>query len=240
MPGSPMPDSGRLLVMIAAIARLLDGLGHVAVGAASPLPAAAALLARELSGSRLIVSILGSERHNPFTDGGRELFDCAAQGRLDAFFLSGVQIDASGAVNLLGLGPAEALSRRFLGNFGAPYLASLVPNVILFRTDHAPRTLVETVDFVTAPGREGRRLVTDRGVFVVRDRRFALESRHDGESLEALRAATGFRFAVAPGASVTPGPDARMRDLLKETVAGEMAEIYPAFAARLADALEAA
>jgi glutaconate CoA-transferase, subunit B len=240
MGGSPMPEPGRLLVMIAAIARLLDGLGHVAVGAASPVPAAAALLARELSGSRLIVSILGSERHNPFTDGGRELFDCAAQGRLDAFFLSGVQIDASGAVNLLGLGSPEALSRRYLGNFGAPYLASLVPNVILFRTDHGPRTLVETVDFVTAPGREGRRMVTDRGVFVVRDGRFVLESRHDGETLDGLAMATGFKFAVASSASVTPAPDARMRALLKETVAGEMAEIYPAFAARLADALRTA
>jgi glutaconate CoA-transferase, subunit B len=235
-----MPEPGRLLVMIAAIARLLEGSRHVAVGAASPVPAAAALLARELSGSRLIVSILGSERDNPFTDGGRELFDCAAQGRLDAFFLSGVQIDASGAVNLLGLGAPEALSRRFLGNFGAPYLGSLVPNVILCRTDHGPRTLVETVDFVTAPGREGRRMVTDRGVFVVRDGRFVLESRHDGETLDALRAATGFEFAVAPTASITPGPDARMLELLKETVAGEMADIYPAFAARLADALKAA
>ncbi len=235
-----MPEPDRLLVMIAAIARLLEGLRHVAVGAASPVPAAAALLARELSASRLIVSILGSERHNPFTDGGRELFDCAAQGRLDAFFLSGAQIDASGAVNLLGLGRPAALSHRFMGNFGAPYLASLVPGVILFRTDHGPRTLVEKVDFVTAPGREGRRLVTDRGVFVVASGRFVLESRHEGESLEALRAATGFEFAVLPDASVTPGPDAQMRALLKETVAGAMGEVYPAFAARLGDALRTA
>ena len=30
---------------------------------------------------------------NFFTDGGRELFDCAGQGRIDVFFLSGAQID---------------------------------------------------------------------------------------------------------------------------------------------------
>ena len=30
--------------------------------------------------ARMRVSVLGSERHNPFTDGGVELFDCAAQG----------------------------------------------------------------------------------------------------------------------------------------------------------------
>ena len=228
-----MPERERLLVMIAAIARLLSGMRHVAVGAASPVPAAASLLARELAGRELTVSILGSEQHNPFTDGGRELFDCAAQGRLDAFFLSGVQIDATGAVNLLGLGDPKAPARRFLGNFGAPYLASLVPNVILCRTDHGPKSLVEKVDFVTAPGREGRRLLTDRAVFVVENGRFVLQSRHPGETPEALRAATGFSFAEAPDAGLTEGPNAAMRQRLEGPVAEAMRDIYPALAAQL-------
>jgi glutaconate CoA-transferase subunit B len=228
-----MPDKARLTLMIAAIARRLDGLRHVAVGAASPVPAAAALLAQALAGGRLTVSILGAEQHNPFTDGGRELFDCAAQGRLDAFFLSGAQIDATGAVNLLGLGDKAALRRRFMGNFGAPYLAALVPNVILFRTDHGPATLVEKVDFVTAPGHEGRILVTDRAVFVVRDGRFVLASRHPGETVAGLRAATGFAFEVAADAGTTEGADDRMRALLDGPVRAAMREIYPAFADRL-------
>jgi glutaconate CoA-transferase, subunit B len=232
-----MIEPDRLLTMIAAIARLLEGLRHVAVGASSPLPAAATLLARELAQGRLIVSILGAERHNPFTDGGRELFDCAAQGRLDAFFLSGAQIDATGAVNLLGLGTPEALSRRFMGNFGAPYLASLVPNVILFRTDHGIRTLVEKVDFVTAPGREGRRLVTDRGVFIVQDGRFVLQSRHAGETLDTIQAAIGFRLEVAPAVPVTLGADTRMRALLQDCVLEQMRDVYPAFADQLGVAL---
>lgn len=240
MTGSRMIEADRLLTMIAAIARLLDGLSHVAVGAASPLPAAATLLARELSRGRLIVSILGSERHNPFTDGGRELFDCAAQGRLDAFFLSGAQIDATGAVNLLGLGAPEALARRFMGNFGAPYLAALVQNVILFRTDHGPRTLVERVDFVSTPGREGRRLVTDRGVFIVQGGRFVLQACHAGETLETIRAATGFHVAADTRLAVTPGPDSRMRALLGETVLEEMRQAYPVFAEQLGAALRAA
>ena len=52
-------------VMISAIADLILDDGHVAVGAASPIPAAAALLARELSNGRLRVSLLGSRAHNP-------------------------------------------------------------------------------------------------------------------------------------------------------------------------------
>jgi glutaconate CoA-transferase subunit B len=67
--------------MACVMARLLRGLRHVAVGALSPLPASAALLAQALEPG-LQVTILGSRKHLRFTDGGRELFDCAAQGRI--------------------------------------------------------------------------------------------------------------------------------------------------------------
>ncbi len=220
--------------MIGVIARLLTGLGHVAVGASSPVPAAAALVARELGGGRPTVSILGSESSNPFTDGGRELFDCAAQGRLDAFFLSGAQIDATGAVNLLGLGEPGRLRRRFMGSFGAPYLASLVPNVILFRTDHGVRTLVEKVDFVTAPGVDGRWLVTDRAVFRRAAGRLRLVSWHAGETPGTVRAATGFAFETAPGAGETPGLETAAAAELRGPVEAVLREVYPAFAAQLA------
>src|SRR5919108_2328808 len=122
-------------LLICAIARMLEGLGHVAVGAASPIPGAAALLARALSGGRLRVSLLGSEDHNFFTNGGRELFDCAAQGRIDAFFLGGGQIDGAANLNLVGIGDYPRVSQRFPGSFGSAYLYFLVPRVILFREE---------------------------------------------------------------------------------------------------------
>ena len=75
-------------LLIATIASMLDGLGHIAVGASSPIPGSAALLARARSNGSLRVSMLSSEDHNAFTNGGTELFDCAAQGRIDAFFLA--------------------------------------------------------------------------------------------------------------------------------------------------------
>src|SRR5215813_8030046 len=129
-------------LLIATIARMLGGLGHVAVGVASPIPGAAALLARARSGGSLRVSLLGSEDNNFFTDGGRELFDCAAQGRIDAFFLSGVQIDGAANVNLVGIGGYPTSERRFPGSFGSAYLYFLVPRVILFQPEHSTRTLV--------------------------------------------------------------------------------------------------
>ena len=80
-------------LLIGSIASNLDGLRHVAVGASSPIPGAAALLARSRSNDSMRVSILGSEDNNFFTDGGKEIFDIAGEGRMDAFFLSGAQID---------------------------------------------------------------------------------------------------------------------------------------------------
>src|SRR5215470_9441297 len=65
------------------IARLIGDVRHVAVGNASPIPATAALLARARGRGRPYVSLLQSRKHNFFTDGARELFDCAGQGRID-------------------------------------------------------------------------------------------------------------------------------------------------------------
>ena len=100
------------------------------------------------------VSLLGSARHNFFTDGGRELFDCAAQGRIDAFFLGGAQIDGAANVNLVGIGGYPRSEVRFAGSFGSAYLYFLVPRVILLQPEHTTRTLVSRVDFVSAPGRQ--------------------------------------------------------------------------------------
>ncbi|HUF87843.1 MAG TPA: hypothetical protein VMM59_10725, partial [Thermohalobaculum sp.] len=76
-------SAGREELLIVTLAGMLRGDRHVAVGAASPIPGAAALLAQAESPRRMHVSILHAFRHNPFTDGARELFDSAAQGRID-------------------------------------------------------------------------------------------------------------------------------------------------------------
>lgn len=231
-------------LLIGAIAGLLDGLGHVAVGAASPIPGGAALLARARSGGRLRVSILGSEDHNPFTDGGRELFDCAAQGRIDAFFLGGGQIDGGANVNLVGIGPYPETKVRWPGSFGSAYLYFLVPRVILFREEHTPRTLVERVDFISAPGtspahvfRPGgpHALVTGRAMFTF-DRasgRFRLTSVHPGETRESIRAATGFAYDEPDQVPPTPEPDPATLALIRGPVAEALAETYPRFATRV-------
>src|SRR3982074_3302777 len=132
------------------IAGLIGCARHVAVGAASPIPAAAALLARERGNGRPYVSLLGSRRQTFFTDGGRELFDCAGQGRIDVFFLSGGQIDGQGNINLISVGDYEHPKARFPGSFGSSYMYYVVPKVILFRLEHTRRPLGGKGDFISA------------------------------------------------------------------------------------------
>ena len=224
------------------IAQLIGGVRHVAVGNASPIPATAALLARERGKGRPYVSLLGSPKNTFWTDGARELFDCAGQGRIDVFFLSGGQIDGHGNVNLVEIGDHAHPKVRFPGSFGSTYLYYVVPKVILFRTEHSRRTLVPQVDYISAPGasepnvfRPGGpiALITNRCLFSFADGRFTLQSVHPGHTIEEVIENTGFDFDPPPHVPETPAPSAETLKLLRENVAPQLAELYPQFAAQV-------
>lgn len=238
-------------LLIATIATRLAGLRHVAVGVSSPIPGAAALLARELSAGALRVSILGSRKHTSFTDGSRELFDCAAQGRVDAFFLGGAQIDGQASINLNAIGGYPRSAVRFPGAFGSSYLYFVVPNVFLFTLAHSRRVLVEKVEFVSAPGtsapnvyRPGgpRALISNRCVFTfdVAARRFTLHSVHPSETVQSIREHTGFDYDEPDSVPITPVPGDDVLALVRGPVADAIAEVYPDFAARVFAHVDAA
>jgi glutaconate CoA-transferase, subunit B len=226
------------------IAGLIAGTRHAAIGASSPIPAAAALLARERGKGRPYVSLLGSRRQSFFSDGGRELFDCAGQARIDVFFLSGGQIDGEANINLVSIGDYRRPKVRFPGSFGSAYLYYVVPRVILFRLEHTPRTLVRRVDFISAPGtsppnvhRPGGpiALITSRCLFTFdrERRRFRLASVHPGHSATEIAENTGFEFDCPQEVPQTPGPSHETLRLLRTVVARELCEVYPQFAAEV-------
>jgi glutaconate CoA-transferase, subunit B len=245
MSGAP-PQSFRDEELLADVICRLIGQGHqdvrhVAVGAASPIPATAALLARERGGGKPYVSLLGSRDHTFFTDGARELFDCAGQGRIDVFFLSGGQIDGEGNINLVSVGDYVHPKARFPGSFGSAYLYYVVPKVILFRVEHSRRTLVPKVDFISAPGGSADNvfrpggpiaLVTNRCLFDFdrERRRFRLASVHPGHSVAEVVENTGFDFDRPADVPVTSSPSAETLHLMRATVAPMLAEVYPQFA----------
>jgi glutaconate CoA-transferase, subunit B len=217
------------------IAGLIGDARHVAVGASSPIPAAAALLARERGRGRPYVSLLGSPRQSFFT---------AGQGRIDAFFLSGGQIDDEGNINLVAIGDYAKPKVRFPGSFGSAYLYYVVPKVILFRLEHSRRTLVERADFISAPGTSADNvyrpggpvaLITSRCLFTFdrKRRRFALTSVHPGHTAAEVIENTGFRFDQPPHVPVTPAPSPETLRILRTAVAAQLIEIYPKFAAEV-------
>jgi glutaconate CoA-transferase subunit B len=244
MTGAP-PETFRQEELLAGtIAGLIADARHVAVGASSPIPAAAALLARERGNGRPQVSLLGSRRQSFFTDGGRELFDCAGQGRIDAFFLSGAQIDGEGNINLVCIGDYAHPKARFPGSFGSAYLYYVVPKVILFRLEHTRRTLVPKVDFISAPGGSAGNvhrpggpvaLITNRCLFAFdrTRRRFTLASVHPGHTVPDVVEHTGFDFDRSEDVPVTQAPSPEALRLLRTVVAPQLTEVYPKFAAEV-------
>ena len=138
-------------MMSVVISRQIRDGETVATGANSPIPAAGCLLATAMQAPSARVIILGSRTHYLFTS-GKEFFDFAQRGRLDLFFLGGIQIDARANINLHVIGDYAHPQRRFPGAFGSGVLYYAAKRVILFRTEHSRRLFVPRVDFLTSPG----------------------------------------------------------------------------------------
>jgi len=233
-----MASWAREELLACSIARLIGDAAHVAVGAASPIPATACALLRA-QGRPLRVSLLHKRAGNPFTEGSRELFDLAGQGRIDVFFLGGAQIDGAANVNLV-----QAGAHRFAGSFGSAFMYFTARRTILFREEHSPRVLVPKVDFISAPGssppqvwRRGgaQALLTGKALFAwqPQGKRFRLASVHPGNRPAEIRELTGFDYDAPESVPLTPAPSSEEIRLLRGPVAREIAPDYPDFARRV-------
>jgi len=114
-----------------------------------------------------------------------------------------------------------------------------VPKVILFRTEHSRRTLVPRVDFISAPGASEKNvfrpggpiaLITNRCLFSFADGGFTLTSVHPGHTVEEVIENTGFDFDRPASVPETPPPSPATLKLMRETVAAQLADVYPQFA----------
>jgi glutaconate CoA-transferase subunit B len=78
-------------------------------------------------------------------------------------------------------------------------------------------------------------LVTGRCVFRFDPgrARFSLESLHPGETVDGVRAATGFEFDAGGGVPETPEPTDEELALMRGPVCDEMLPTYPEFCARV-------
>jgi glutaconate CoA-transferase, subunit B len=228
-------------LMAVVISREVRDFETVGVGAASPIPASGCILAEQLQTPHINLIILGSSEYYPFSGGGSELHFLAQRGEMDLFFLSGIQIDGRGNINLHVIGDYRSPQVRLPGAYGSAMLYYMAHRVILFRTEHTKRTFVEKVDFVTAPGitaanvhREGgpAKVVTPKAVLVW-DRSkesWLLEGVHPGSSVEEVKENTGFDLRMSSSYKMTPPPTEKELSTLRTVVREKLRKIYPDFA----------
>jgi glutaconate CoA-transferase, subunit B len=138
-----------------------------------------------------------------------DFYDLCARGGLDLVYLGCAQIDAEGRTNVSTIGPWEKPKVRLPGGGGAAVMLPTAKRVVTWRTEHSPRVLVDTLDFVTAAGNMSA-IITPLGVFerdTAPGARFRLASWNETTSVNAIRKLTGFTFD-ADSAVVTPAATA--------------------------------
>ena len=135
----------------------------------------------------------------------------------DVFFVGGLQIDAEGSTNLIGIKSKNGRPAvRGPGSIGTSSIGTLAESVILFSWEHSPRRFVERVDYVSVPGwkrREAAGLpggpalcISALGVMEFVDSRMGLRSVHPGVTEAEVRSATGFTLASLGNVATTPPP----------------------------------
>lgn len=170
--------------------------GDVAVvGVATPMAAAAALLARELLVDDMTVIVAASVDPSAHDIGEQmrqadaaarrsvgslrqaEILDAIQRGRITLQFISPAQVDGVGRLNTSRVPRPDGRIRRLPGGLATGDIGVLVGRLVAYRAGHAPRFLAPEVTFTTGAGhakgdgwRRDRQLPGDGCRTIVTDR----------------------------------------------------------------------
>ncbi len=189
-----------------------------------------------------------------------QLFDLAASGRLGRMFLSGLQIDRFGNMNVTGLGQ-ERMKLKLPGGGGGCNLSCDASRITIWTGAHRAVAdahgrrrfrLVEQCDFITSVGHlsaDGKKrtemgylgqgpdaLITELAVFDFDDSGQAcLAKLYPDTSLECVQENTGFEFSVRPDLSEVALPSVDMIEFIRflDPLKIHERELKPSEAARL-------
>jgi len=195
-----------------AMSRFIQDRERVFHGVASPMPAIAIQLAKQLHAENAVyLSIAGGvdakpssyDLHSTAATQLREgaiteftladIFDLSARGELDIAFLSGAQIDGYGRLNLSAIGPFDKPKIRLPGGAGSAALLPTVKRGILWKTAHDKRGFVDNLDVITAAGNT-EIVITPLGIFKksLDDQRLCLYAVSPGRTMDEIIENTGF------------------------------------------------
>ena len=166
-----------------------------------------------------------------WSTGTLEIMSLLQQGLVDLGFIGGAEIDKHGNLNTNYVGDWRKPKVRLPGSGGGADIASLAKRFVVIMPQERHR-FKERVDFITSPGfgdgagwreRVGlpgggpAAVITTLGVyrFDPETCEMILESWHPGQSLESVRAATGWGLRLADGCGETPTPTAAELEIVR-------------------------
>jgi glutaconate CoA-transferase, subunit B len=242
-------------VMIYQVARTIRDGELVFHGYGSPVPALAMLLARRTHAPHMVHiegATYGVNPDPPFLPptsndwslsrgsvmaiGITDLFDIAARGDMGRMFLSGVQVDRYGNLNVTAIGSPDAPRVKLPGGGGGCNLSADVQHVTIWTTGHRASLnkagkrqyrFVKHIDFISSIGHVARDgtpraalalrgggpewVVTELGVFDFDPQTHVLRLRalYPDTTVQEVLDNTEFEPVIAPAVSIVPLPTAR-------------------------------
>lgn len=233
-------------MMIGALSRLLNDDEMAACGTLSPIPASAILQAKHTHAPNLRPFIYG-DLSLRLTEGHLETFAAFQRGKVDVFFLSGVQIGQNGHINLSVIGDYRRPKVRFPGGAASNMVYSCSKRTLLFAPVHTKRILVREVDFKNAlafdegnptPWRRGHpsHLVTPLCImkFDMDKKKLVLDSLMPGVTLNEVIENTGFDLEINGREIFSCDPiSVEELKILRTVVNEKVRKIYPNFARQM-------
>ena len=167
-------------------------------------------------------------------DSGPDLYK---RRRRAIFFIGGLQIDAFGNTNLIGIGgDFKHLKMRGPGGVGTASMATNIGRYYLYVNNHSKQTLTERLDWRSSfgygdggadarkklglPGGGPRFCITPLCIFDFEEesKRMRLKSVHPGVTVEQVLASTGFQPIVPNNVPTTPAPTQEQVALLRNRI----------------------
>jgi glutaconate CoA-transferase, subunit B len=233
-------------MMVVCMAHQVNDGEIVAQGLATPLVAAAYLLARRTHAPSLYfasaigqgvcsqpaplgltrVESLWLDRSLTTVGFVRAAADVLPRLRPKEFFRP-AQVDPQGNFNNIAFGKDYRHPRlRLPGTGGIPDVTTYIDEIHLYVPRHSRLTFVPRPDFISGLGHNPvrthgqgpRYLVTDLGQFDFANGRMRLVSYHPGVEVKKIQARTGFVLEIAQNLQETPAPTTKELQLLNEEI----------------------
>jgi glutaconate CoA-transferase, subunit B len=240
-------------LMVVTLARQFTDEDIMLNGTVSFIPVSAALLARETHapGFTWVAGAVGVDAQPGSILGNtldptmwkncvmylpqlEDMWGYVHRNTLETFCIRGAQIDKFGNVNNSVIGDFKKPKVRLPGSAGMGDMCTLDKKIYIWSTTHNPRTFVEKVDFLAAPGyldggdareklglKNGPALViTDLCVmdFEPTSKAMRLKSVHHGISVKQVQDKTGFELLIPANVPETEAPTVEQLQILRDKV----------------------